>query len=63
MGVFDEDAGSSKRLFDYIKECLEKIADNLGQITKSDGLLKLLLNTKNTMMDRHSVNNCIDVML
>ena len=43
VGLFDEDAGSSERL-DSIKECLEKTADNLGQIAKSDELPKLLLN-------------------
>ena len=61
--LFDEDTSSSERLFDSIKGCLEKNADNLGQITKSNELPKLLLNIKNTMTDRHSVNNCIDYML
>ena len=49
-----------ERLFDSIKECLEKTADNLRQITKSDELPKLLLNIKNTMTDRHNVNDCVD---
>ena len=60
VGLFDEDTGSSERLFGSIKECLEKIADNLRQITKSDELPKLLLNIKNTMTDRHNVNDCVD---
>ena len=60
VGLFDEDTGSSERLFDSIKECLEKTADNLRQITKSDELPKLLLNIKNTMTDRHNVNDCVD---
>ena len=63
VGLFDEDTGSSERLFDSIKECLEKTADNLGQITKSNELPKLLLNIKNTMTYRHSVNDCVDDML
>ena len=63
MGLFDEDTGSSERLFDSIKECLEKTADNLGQITKSDDFPKLVLNIKNAMIDRHCVNDCVDDML
>ena len=61
--LFDEDTGTSERLFDSIKECLEKTADNLGQITKSNELPKLLLNIKNTMTGRHSVNDRADDML
>ena len=63
VGLFDEDTGSSERLFDSIKECLAKTAGNLGKITKSDELPKLLLNIKNTMTDRHIVNDCVDDML
>ena len=55
--------GSPERLLDSIKEYLKKTADNLGQITKSDALPKLLFNIKNTMTDRHSVNDCVDDML
>ena len=54
--------GSPERLLDSIKEYLKKTADNLGQITKSDALPKLLFNIKNTMTDRHSVNDCVDDM-
>ena len=63
MGLFDKDAGSSESLFNSIKECLEKTADNLQHITKSDELTKLLLNIKNTMRDRYSGNDCVDNML
>ena len=35
-GLFDEEVDLSERLFDSIKECLEKTADNLEQIRKSD---------------------------
>ena len=41
----------------------KKTADNHKLITKSDELPKLLLNIKNTMTDRHSVNDCVDDML
>ena len=56
VGLFNEDTGSSERM-------PEKPADNLGEITKSDELSKLLLNIKNAMTDRHSVNDCVDDML
>ena len=62
VGLFDEDTGSSERLFDSFKECLEKTTGNLGQITKSDELPKLLLIIENTMADRHSVNDSVDDM-
>ena len=45
-----------------MKNCRQS-ADNLGQTTKSNELPKLLLNIKNTMTDRHSVNDCVDDML
>ena len=61
--VFVENADPLENLFDSIKEYLEKTADNLGQITKSDELPKLLMNIKNTKMDRHGVNDCVDDML
>ena len=63
VGLFDEDTGSSERLFDSINERLEKTADNLGQTTKSDELPKLLLSIKNSMTDRYSLNDCVDDML
>ena len=63
VGLFLENADPLEKLFDSIKEYLEKTAYNLGQITKSDELPKLLLNIKNTKMDRHSVNDCVDDML
>ena len=63
VGLFDEDTGLLERLFDSIKECLAKTADNLGKITKSDEFPKFLLNIKNTMTDRYSVNDCVDDML
>ena len=63
VGLFDKDAGSSERLFNSIKECLEKTTDNLPHITKSDELPKSLLNIKNTMRDRYSGNDCVDDML
>ena len=63
VGVFVENADPLENLFDSIKEYLEKTADNLGQITKSDELPKLLMNIKNTKMDRHGVNDCVDDML
>ena len=44
VGLFNEDTGSSERM-------PEKPADNLGEITKSDELSKLLLNIKNAMTD------------
>ena len=40
-----------------------KTTDNLGQITKSHELPKLLLNIKNTVTDRHSVNYSVDDMM
>ena len=58
VGLFDEDIGTAERLFDSIKNCLEKTAAHLTKVKKMDQLLKMLLNLKNTMTERHSVNDC-----
>ena len=46
VGLLDEDTGSLERLFDSIKECLAKTADNPGKITKSDELPKIFVEQK-----------------
>ena len=63
VGLFDEDIGTAERLFDSIKNCLEKTAVHLTKVKKTDQLPKMLLNLKNTMTDRHSVNDCVDDLL
>ena len=63
MGLFDEDIGTGERLFDSIKNCLEKTGENLTKVKKTDQLPKMLLNLKNNMTDWHSVNYCVDDLL
>ena len=63
VGLFDEDIGTAERPFDSIKHCFEKTAVHLIKVKKTDQLLKMLLNLKNTMTDRHSVNDCVDDLL
>ena len=60
MGLFDEDIGAAKGLFHSIKKCLEKTAEDLAEVKKTEQLPKMLLNLRNTMTDRHSANNCVD---
>ena len=62
-GLFDEDIGTAERLFDSIKNCLEKTAEHLTKVKKTDQLPKMLLNLKNNMTDRHSVNDYVDDLL
>ena len=42
---------------------MEKTAGYLTKVKKTDQLPKMLLNLKNTMTDRHSVNDCVDDLL
>ena len=61
--LFDEDIGTAERLFDSIKNCLENTAVHLTKVKKMNQLPKMLLNLKNTMTDRHSVNDCVNDVL
>ena len=63
MGFFDEDIGAAKGLFHSIKKCLEKTAEDLAEVKKTEQLPKMLLNLRNTINDRHSANNCVDDLL
>ena len=63
VGLFDQDMGTSERLFDSIKQCLKETADNLERVTGNAELSNLVLNIKNTMTDRHSTNYCVDQLL
>ena len=63
MGLFDEDVGTAEGLFDSIKNCLEKTAEHLTKVKKTNQLPKMLLNLKHAMTDRHSVNSCVDNLL
>ena len=63
MGLCDEDVGTAEGLFDSIKNCLEKNAEHLTKVKKANQLPKMLLNLKNTMTERHSVNSCVDILL
>ena len=63
IGLFDQDSGTSERLFDSIKYCIEKTAENLQRISDKEECSKLVLNLKNTMTDRHSTNYCVDTLL
>ena len=64
VGLFDEDCGTAERLFHSMKECLENTAETLNKIKNSESeLSKMLMNIKNTMTDRHSVNNNVDDLL
>ena len=63
MGLFDKDIGTAERLLDSIKNCMENNAVHLTKVKKTDQLPKMLLNLKNTMTDRHSVNYCVDDLL
>ena len=60
VGLFDEDIGTAERLFDLIKKCLEKTAEHLTEVKKTEQLPRMLLNRKNIMADRHSVIDCED---
>ena len=51
MRLFDEDIATGERLFDSIKNCLEKTAEHLTKVKKTDQLPKMLLNLKNNMTD------------
>ena len=42
---------------------MEKTAEHLTKVKKTDQLPKMLLNLKNTMADRHSVSDCVDDLL
>ena len=42
---------------------MEKTAENLTKVKKTDQLPKMLLNLNNTMTDRHSMNDCVDDLL
>ena len=61
--LFDEDFGTAERLFDSIKNCLQKTAGHLTKVKKADQLPKMLLNLKNTMTGRHSVTDCVADLL
>ena len=63
VGPFDKDICTAERLLDLIKNCLEKTAEHLVKIKKVDQLPKMLLNLKNIMTDRHSMNDCVDDLL
>ena len=63
MGLFDEDVGAAEGLFNSIKNCFEKTAEHLTKVKKTNQLPKMLLNLKNAMTDRHSVNSCVDNLL
>ena len=63
VGLFDKDIGTAERQFDSVKNYLEKTAVHLTKVKKTDQLPKMLLNLKNTMTDRHSVNDCVDDLL
>ena len=63
VGLFDEDFGTAERLFDSIKNCLQKTAGHLTKVKKADQLPKMLLNLKNTMTARHSVNDSVADLL
>ena len=42
---------------------MEKTAKHLAKVKKTDQLPKMLLNLKNTITDRHSVNDCVNDLL
>ena len=63
VGLFDEDVGTVERSFDSIKNCSEKTAEHLTKVKKTDQLSKMLLNLKNTISDRQSVNDYVDDLL
>ena len=63
MGLFDEDISTVERLFDSIKKILEKTAEHLAEVKKTEQLPNMLVNLKNTMTDRHSVNDYVDDLL
>ena len=42
---------------------LHKTAEHLTKVEKADQLPKMLLNFKNTMTDRHTVNDCVADLL
>ena len=60
VGLFDEDIGTAEILFDAIKNVEEKPGEHLTAVKKTEQLPKMLLNLKNTMTDRHSVNDCVN---
>ena len=57
VGLSDKDIGTAERLFDSIK--IGKNCRYLTEIKKVDQLSKMLLNLKNTMIVRHSVNDVL----
>ena len=63
MRLFDEDTGTTKRLFDSKKKILEKTTEHLTKVKKSEQLPRMLLNLINIMTDRHSVNDCVDELV
>ena len=42
---------------------MEKTAEHFTKVKKTDQLPKMLLNLKNIMTDRHSINDCVDDLL
>ena len=60
---WDKDIDTAERLFDSIKNCFEKTAEHLTKVKKMDQHPKMLLNLKNTMTDRCSVDDCVDDLL
>ena len=57
---FVKDIGTAERLFDSIKNCLEKTTEHVTKVKKLDQLPKMLLNLKNNTTDRNSENDCVD---
>ena len=42
---------------------MQKTAEHLTKVKKADQLPKMLVNFKNTMTDRHTVNDCVADLL
>ena len=46
-----------------MKKYLEKTAEHLTEVKKTEQLPNMLLNLKNTITDKHSVNDYVDDLL
>ena len=63
VGLFDIGMGTAESLSDLLKKVLEKTAEHLTDVKKTEQLPRMLLNHKDTMTKRHSVNDSVDDLL